>query len=326
MTGLLLLLSLLIFMLLRWRFWKLKWTIVLDQLAIIIATSIWEDSSYALSLSVFEAMYINSPIMGIPAIVYTILYRPQLLPFILLLQSIFAGLGLWGWRNQQQIFIKRMDDDSKRYYELESLKQELLSANVQVARMAEISERGRIAREIHDHAGHEIVAAYMSLQTVQSMLKTDPIQAEELLHESVGRLESGLEKIRDAVHNLAPLAEIGVDSLRKLCEGFTNFPVRLMVYGDPSKVPVYLWVILEVCLKESFTNILRHTDAKNVNVTLDISLHIVRLSVENDGVKKKAGVAGLGLHNLQQRAQAVGGNVSFDLSDSFRFICVLPIN
>lgn len=326
MAGLFLLLLLLILMLLRWRFPKLEWTLVIDQLAVITTATVWENGVYALTLDVFEAVYLGCPVLIIPAIFYMTFYRPEMQLGLMFVQGIFAGLGLWGWCRLQQSSLKRMDSDSKRYYELESLKQELLAANVQVAKIAELSERSRIAREIHDNAGHEIVAAYMSLQTVQDLLKADTAEAEELFHESIGRLESGIGKIREAVHNLAPLTDMGVNALRKICEEFTHCPVELMVYGDPSRVPIYLWVILEACLKESLTNILRHADAKSVNATLDITPHIVRLCVENDGAKKNAGYTGLGLRNLQQRAKAVGGNISTALSDSFRLICVLPIN
>lgn len=324
-AGFILLLALLTLMLLRWRFPKLKWTLVIDQLAVIGISFLWGNSGYALTLGVFEAAYLGCPLFAIPAVFFAAIYKPDGLLGLLLVQSAFAGFALWGWRRQQESALRRMDEERRRHYETESLKQELLAANVQVARMAELSERSRIAREIHDNAGHEIVAAYMSLQTAQTLFKADAAEAQELFHEGVGRLEAGIAKIREAVHNLTPLTEIGVVALRNLCEKFSHCPVEYIAYGDPSKVSVYLWVILEACLREALTNILRHADAKRITATLDITPHIVRLCVENDGIKKGTGHAGLGLCNLQQRASAVGGNISTDLSDYFRLVCVLPL-
>ncbi len=325
MAGMFLLLFLVILMLFRWRFPKLIWTLLLDQLAVIAAAAMWENGAYALSLGVFEVIYAGCPILLLPAIFYLVFYRQEIFLGVLLVQGIFTGLALYGWRRQQQSLLKRMDSDSKRYYKLEDLKQELLAANIQVAKMAELSERSRIAREIHDNAGHEIVAAYMSLQTVQELLKMDTAQAEELFLEALESLEAGIRKIREAVHNLAPLADMGVDALHRLCEGFTYCPVEFKVYGDLFRVPVYLWMILEVCLKESLTNILRHSAAESVKVSLDITNHIVRLCVENDGTGKSAASFGIGLRNLRQRAGAVGGNISVDDKDGFRLVCVLPI-
>lgn len=325
-AGLFLLLAILTLMLFRWRFPKLNRTIVIDQLIVIGVTFLWENSRYALVLGMFEAVYLGCPFFAFPAVFYTVIYRPEGMLCLLLVQSAFAGAALWGWRSQQEFALRRMDEERSRYYETDRLKQELLAANVQVVRMAELSERSRIAREIHDNAGHEIVAAYMSLQTAHSLLEADTAKAEELLGEALGRLELGIGKIREAVHNLTPLTEIGVIALRRLFEKFIHCPAELIVYGDPSKVSVYLWVILEVCTKEALTNILRHADAKSVTATLDITPHIIRLCIENDGVKKGGGYAGVGLRNLQQRVKAVGGNISTDLSDCFRLVCVLPIN
>lgn len=324
-AGLFLLLVLLTLMLLRWRFPKLKWTLVIDQLAVISVSFLWGNSGYTLTLSVFESLYLGCPLFAFPAVFFAAIYRPEELLGLLLAQSAFAGFALWGWRRQQESAFKRMDEERRRHYETESLKQELIAANVQVARMAELSERSRIAREIHDNAGHEIVAAYMSLQTAQALFEADTAEAQELFCEGMGRLEVGIDKIREAVHNLTPLTEIGVGTLRGLCEKFPHCPVEFIAYGDSTKVSVYLWAILEACLREALTNILRHADAKRITATLDITPHIVRLCIENDGVKKGTDHAGLGLRNLQQRVTAVGGNISTDLSDCFRLVCVLPL-
>ncbi|KAF0194144.1 MAG: integral membrane sensor signal transduction histidine kinase [Bacillota bacterium] len=326
MAGLFLLLVLLTLMLLRWRFPPLGWTIVIDQLAVVGVTFLWDSSRYVLALGMFDAVYLGCPFLAIPTVLYSVIYKPESILYLLLAQSAFVGMALWGWRNHQEEALRRMDEERSRYYETESFKQELLAANVQVAKMAELSERSRIASEIHDHAGHEIVAAYMSLQTAQALFETDPSQAKELFSEALGRLESGMGDIREAVHNLSPFAEFGVVTLRRLCEKFLHCPVEFIVYGDPSLVSVYQWVILEACLKEALTNVLRHADPNKVRATLDITPHIIRLCVENDGVNKRIGSAGLGLRNLQQRAKAVGGNVSTDQTDCFRLVCVLPIN
>lgn len=326
MEGLFLLLALSMLMLLRWRFPRLKGTLIIDQLTILGVSFLWENSRYALALSVFEAVYLGCPLLALPAMLNVMLYKPEVILCLVLAQSTFTGIALWGWRRQQEAALRRMDEERSRYHETERLNLELLSANEQVARMAELSERSRIAREIHDNAGHEIVAAYMSLQTAQALFKTDTAEAEELFCEAVGRLETGIGKIRETVYNLTPHTDTGVAALRRICGKFTHCPVEFTVYGDPSGVSVYLWAILETCLKEALTNILRHADAKKVMATLDITPHIIRLCIENDGVKKDGCYPGTGLRNLQQRAKAVGGNISSDLSDCFRLVCVLPIS
>ena len=70
---------------------------------------------------------------------------------------------------------------------------------------------------------------------------------------------------------------------------------------------------------------MRHADATRVTVELNVTSNLVRLSVENDGVRSKIGGIGIGLRNLRQRTAAVGGNISIDSGALFRMVCVIPI-
>ena len=42
-------------------------------------------------------------------------------------------------------------------------------------------------------------------------------------------------------------------------------------------------------------------------------------------MKEKTSARGIGIKNLIQRASAVGGNISIDVSNIFRLVCVLPM-
>lgn len=324
-TGLFLILTLALFMLLRWRFPRLVWTILLDQMAILYFTQVWEAAWATLAFSLFEAAALGQLYWAAPGFVVALIIRPSLELILLLVSGTLAGISLWAWRNQREDTLAALDVQRRRQYDLESLHSELLAANVQVARMSELSERSRIARELHDQAGHEIVAAYMSLQIAWDLFHSDPATAQELFGEALKRLDQGIARMRNTVHNLAPLQSVGVDSLRQLCETFQLCPVEFKVYGNPAQVPVYLWSILEPCLKEALTNIMRHAQPTKVDVTCDITPYIVRLGVYNDGVEPTHTNPGMGLRNLKQRARAVGGSISIGTRNGFRLVCVLPL-
>jgi len=324
--GILLLLSLVVLMLIRWRLPKFGWTVVLDQLLVIGISFYWDKGYFALTLGVFDAVYAGTPILALPSAVYALLYNTDTTIQIILAQSAFAGIALWGWRSQRETAQKSMDKMRIKYYESEDSNQELLAENAHIARMVELSERNRIAGEIHDNAGHDIVAAYITLQTIETLYETDCGEAKELLGKALIRLESGIEKIRNAAHNLTTCTMTGIEGLHRLCDEFTQCRIEFKAYGDSSTVSVYIWLLLENCLRESLTNVRRHSESTYVSVNLDVTQHIVRMCVENDGAIKKNNYIGIGLHNMQRRARSVGGNVSVDFSDSFRLICVLPIN
>lgn len=324
-TGLFLVLVLVFLILLRWRFPAYVWTTLIDQVAILCFVQVWEGAEGILALSSFEAAVLGQPYWAAPGLAAVLILGPRFAAILLVVLGSLAGMSLWAWRSQQADALTVLDLQRQRQYELESLQRELLTANVQVARMSELSERSRIAREIHDQAGHEIVAAYMSLQIVWDLLHDDPSTAQELFGEALKRLDKGIARMRDTVHNLAPLQSVGVDGLHQLCEAFQLCPVEFSVFGDPAKVPVYLWSILEACLKEALTNIMRHAHPTKVHVSCDITNYVVRLSVHNDGVDNVHTNPGMGLRSLRQRAKAVGGSISTDTREGFRLVCVLPL-
>ncbi len=326
LSGLIAILFIMILMLIRWRYKKFRWTLIFDKCIYLLTSMFWENAAYGLIISAFDSVYYKISWLSLLSVIYAAYYKQDYLLLIIIIHSLFCGFILREWQKQNDDNITKIDLRNKKLYELEILKDDLLTANTQVARMAEVSERSRISREIHDNAGHDIIAAYMSLQVVEELISNEDSNTKEMFSESMKRLETGITKIRDTVHNLSPLTSIGVDYIKDLCEKFPLCPVNLDIYGDTSKIPVYLWSIIEPCVKESLTNITRHSNAKYVMVTLDITPYIVRLSIENDGVKKKINTRGIGIKNLIQRANAVGGNISIDVSNVFRLVCVLPMD
>ena len=229
-------------------------------------------------------------------------------------------------KNEQKYWLKLRDDEAGRYYELESLQNDLAAALAQVERMTAVAERARIARDIHDNAGHEIVAAYISLQTARAILDSENADALELYDAAIERLNNGANKIREAVHNLSTVSLLGVGNLREICRRFPACEINFNAYGDTSSIPIYVWNVLESCLNEGLTNAARHSAAKYVSVDLDTTPHIARLCIENDGINVGANrPLGNGLRNLRHRAAAIGGSLSVDAGEIFRIICVVPI-
>lgn len=231
---------------------------------------------------------------------------------------------------ERQSWITAHDNKTGQLYELEQLQNDLTAATAQVERMTVISERARIAREIHDNAGHQIVAAYMSLQTARDLFSnTDGSNtvALELYDTALERLQQGTHQIRDAVHNLAPVTTLGVQSLIEICEKYPQ-SVNFKSFGDTSHIPVHVWGVMEVCLKEALTNCARHAKPNIIDVNLDTTPHLIRLCVENDGIftTTTPTPGGNGLRNLRHRTASIGGTLSTDaVGDIFRVICVVKL-
>lgn len=242
---------------------------------------------------------------------------------LLYLLSGLGGYFLGCWADEKENDFQRRFELRSQVYELELRSEELIAAKIQDTRMAAVAERARISREIHDNAGHDIIAAYISFQTLRDLI-TDA-QVLEMYDATLARLSGGVSKIRDILHNLTPTGAPSIGQLEKICDKFP-LEIQFKYYGDMSGVPAYIWNTLSVCLKESLTNVSRHATPSYVKVVVDVSTHIIRLYVENDGGVAKVNPPGRGLANLRYRVHEVGGNLSVNKEGGvFKVICVIPL-
>jgi len=323
MAGFFLLLFLVTMFLLRQRVQNTRLTLLLDLAACLALFPLWSHAPYALALPLFGAMFFGLYPAAITALYLFFHFEPLLAALFAF--AILGGLFLGLWERERIDKLALRDKTAGEYYELESLQSDLTAALAQIERMTTVAERARIARDIHDNAGHEIVAAYISLQTARDMFSDQDVDALELYDAALDRLNNGANRIREAVHNLSSVSFLGVENLQEICRRFPVCDINFHAYGDTTRVPVYVWTMLESCLNESLTNIARHAEATWVTVDLDVTQHIIRLCVENDGATKTGRPAGSGLRNLQHRAAAIGGSLSVDSGKIFRVICVIPI-
>ncbi|ERN53791.1 histidine kinase [Alkalihalophilus marmarensis] len=326
--GVILLLFLAIMALARWRFTLPGWTVLIEQTVCLMMTPIFPFAAYALALPIFESMLKRQPWFALPTFIFIVIYPETTIQIVVVfIQAGLSGAILGGWYQDTNRYQKESDQQRRNHYELENLKEELLIANVQGTRLAELTERNRIAQQLHDDVGHELTASVLALQAFEELWKVNDPDAEEMFIQAQRRLSKSAVYLRETVHNMKPVKELGIEGLYEISDEFNLCPVKFNIYGDTGRVPVHLWSILYPTLKEALTNVIRHAQPTLVEISLDISPHILRLSISNDGVTKdkRGRGTGVGLRNLRHRAKAVGGSISFDTSDGFLLICVLPI-
>jgi two-component system sensor histidine kinase DevS len=180
-----------------------------------------------------------------------------------------------------------------------------------IAKVALLSERERIARDIHDMVIQRLFAAGMSLQAVVAIAQ--PPMVAERVSNAVDELDDTIRDLRSAIFQLgvpdarqslvAHLAAV-VDA-RSEQLGFTP---ELRIIGDIDTVPDFVGDQLVATVTESLSNVARHANATQSEVTVVLDDGILRLTVADDGV----GIAGApkpngGLSNIVWRATELGG-------------------
>lgn len=181
--------------------------------------------------------------------------------------------------------------------------------------LARVEERNRLARELHDTVKQQTYAARMQLTAVKNLLPADPQAAAEGI-ETVLQLnrETQLE-LKLIIDELRPAALDGKGLAQALAEtaarwqAQTGIPVGVTVSGERS-LPLDVEQVLYRVFQESLSNIARHAEASQVDVSLQVDPERVTLTIRDDGRGFDPQVTQpgtLGLAGMKQRMAEIGG-------------------
>lgn len=174
-------------------------------------------------------------------------------------------------------------------------------ARHELAEEAVTKERVRIARDLHDVLGFSLSAVALRGELALRLLDRDPERAEaELasLRELVGRSAAELDSITDGRIRLRLAEEI--DTARQVLEA-AGVMVETLV--DTGPLDRETDTALAAVLRESVTNVLRHSRARECAITVVTDGGLVRLTIANDGVPPPVAAQrdGTGLDSLAAR-------------------------
>lgn len=214
------------------------------------------------------------------------------------------------------------DDGVETAYLLKEKNQALLEKQDYEIYAATLKERNRIAREIHDNVGHMLSRSIL----LTGALKT--INKDAALAPALGQLEDTLNtamtNIRESVHDLHDDSVNLEDTLEGLASDFTFCPVRIhydMGYDVPRAVK-YCFISI---VKEALNNVMKHSNATEVTVTVREHPGLYQLIVADNGSKVPPDTgSGLGLLNMKSRADTLRGTLQIQREKGFRIFITLP--
>ena len=204
--------------------------------------------------------------------------------------------------------------------QLERLNAELRRLSSRLITMQD-EERRRIARELHDGLGQELVAAKISLYRI--LQQTSEVAKQEAGNEAAKILDRGIQQVRSMSHLLHPplLDEVGLHSaLRWYIDGFAQRSgIETTLDVQPNEFP-RLTPELETAIfrivQESLSNVFRHSDAHQAWVTVNFQGTQIVARVRDDGrgipeavVEQQPGSIGIGIGGMSQRAKEFGGEL-----------------
>lgn len=236
----------------------------------------------------------------------------------------YAGIRQQQLDEARSTYQKAYDQERKNRYMLEETKNKLLQAAGETAHLAEIRERNRIAREIHDSIGHDLAGNLLQLQAAEKVMDRDPVKTRELIRKTVTGLAGSVELLRSTVHNIRPRQVLGWSHFEKIIDNFQFCPVEFQHQGDFSLMTAHQVEILTSIIKESLTNTARHSDATSMTVALEVREKIIRLFIQDNGSGCGAVREGMGISGMRERVHHAGGSFSVNPRDGFTIVCILP--
>ncbi|MFT4434320.1 PAS domain S-box protein [Caballeronia sp. 15715] len=213
-----------------------------------------------------------------------------------------------------------------------------LSLHVQTARE---EERSRIARELHDDLGQQLVALKMDVALLNQSVTEDGKSAHHTIKQTIAlqaHIDSIIASARRIAGGLRPpmLDDLGLGAaLEWLAEEFRNrYRLAVTVRNEVEKLalsPTAATAIFRI-VQEALTNVTRHAEATRVHVEMHVEHDDFRMHIEDNGkgtmLDGNRNKENFGLLGMRERVRQLKGRATFDSApgDGFRIDISLPVD
>ena len=178
--------------------------------------------------------------------------------------------------------------------------------------LALISDRERIARDLHDVVIQQLFATGLQLQGVASLVSTPEVVRR--IDETVSSLDDTIKAIRGTIFELNNKQRSSLRSeIRSLVRDYApvlGFSPTVRTSGPiDTAVPSQVHDQVLAVLREAISNVARHALAESAEVEVLVSAHELVLRVADDGIGMPADPRESGLRNVRRRAADLGGDL-----------------
>ncbi len=181
-----------------------------------------------------------------------------------------------------------------------------------------LTDRDRIARDLHDHVIQRLFAVGLKLQG--AIPRTRRPEVQKRLNDSIDDLQQVIQEIRTAIFDLHG-AQQGPTRLRqRLDEAIDQFAdpqmrTTVQFTGPLSVVDAELADHAEAVVREAVSNAVRHAKATTLAIAVAVEDDL-RIEVVDDGCGIPDGITPSGLTNLRRRAEEAGGSFSVEKAET----------
>ena len=172
---------------------------------------------------------------------------------------------------------------------------------------AQIDERRRIERDLHDGAQQRLLGAAAQMQA--ALLNGSPDRMRAALEDGVAEARTAVTELRALANGLHPAALEDGGLAAAFDDLSARLPVRVVMDGAGRRYPPVVEATVWFAACEAVTNAVKHAEPTSIEVRLQDLGDTVQLVVVDDG-QGGADQSGSGLRGLADRVEAAGGSVT----------------
>lgn len=256
------------------------------------------------------------------------LIKPPQLVVALSLYGLVAVILWLGLKlNQEKSYALKLN------VELEARREKLENANLQLSSLMEelesltvYRERQKMAREIHDTVGHALTGLTMKLELCKHFSKSDLVQMEQMLQESIEDSRTALKLTRQVVETLTTTRRSPEDFLQLISRDQDSLRFQMHCSGEENLK--YLSIdqshVAYRMVQEGITNCMKHSSAHQLSIEISKHLMNIRIKIDDDGQVELPIQEGFGLKGMRERAEEVGGQLTYYSDNGFHLEMILP--
>lgn len=181
--------------------------------------------------------------------------------------------------------------------------------------IAVLTERNRIAREIHDSIGHAISSSILQVKALKILSKGDLEEPLDLLQTS---LNNGMDDIRKSLKDLRDESFDLKNRIELLIDESPGLDISL-VYNLEDHIEYNLKFDILSIIKEAITNTIKHSNAKALDIKLFSQPKFYSLIIEDNGDRAPSfKEKGIGLDYIDETAKKYKGVFNYKFEDGFK--------
>ena len=196
---------------------------------------------------------------------------------------------------------------------------ELARAHRMREQLAVLTDRDRIARDLHDLVIQRLFAAGLSIQSLRRFITDDP--AARTIQTVTAELDETIRELRNTIYSLSDsatekelLSSRVLQAVRSGAQSLSFVPLLTLTgpidaIGDEETSLNILAVITE-----GLSNAVRHSGADSIRVSVSVDNGSVSILIQDNGTGFSVPSLGNGLMNMRDRATLLGGSLNISSS------------